>query len=635
MNKIPFLFSLLVLASQVFALPVAPSLEIWEKRPGKIYPITVEYPPEGAKISEGAKGIFIFGKTLGPGLLTINGQKIDLYATGAYLGYVPVKAGVNELVLEYADGEKTYQAVRKVEVQGIDKDKYFKTPRLLEGSAFPKGNSELANTSEITFKVEASPYHKVTVSLPPLVEETELKEDVLNPSIYKKTIVLGPGKVLTNAKKPVYRIYNYSGKYKGKLTAEGKLKVLPEKDILKPAKVRGQNLRLRLQSNKVGGYDYQTRIFNTVLTEGEIDGFYKVILDDNKIGYLDQTLLDISKKVTLPRNIAWQIEASEKENKTTITIKNTERISFSTSQTDQSFSIILYNTQAINTFNTNVQTKLVNGLDYEVLSPTTKKITARFQNGKRLRGFNYKYEENNLIFELFTSRDFEFTSKLPLKKLRVVLDPGHSPKRTVPYDGAVGPSGLLEYEMNYKIALAVKKELEKYGATVFLTKNSKETLGLSDRTYRASLLNPDLFLSLHLNALPDFVNPLKRELGFSFYYYYQQGIPLAKAMEKSFMKNIGLPDNGYYQADFAVVRGMPQVPALLIESLYMMVPWQEELLKRQRFIDLLASTIAEGVLYFENPKWAQKNIPLDMESRRKNLEETILKAEDINSNEKR
>lgn len=635
MKKIPFLFFLVFLTAEIFALPVAPSLEIREKNPGKIYPITVEYPPEGLRINEGAKGIFIFGKTLGPGLLTINGQKIDLYSTGAYLGYVPVKPGKNELVLEYSGGEKTYQAVRNVEVQGIDKDAYFKTPRLLEGSAFPKGDSELSNTSEITFKVEASPYHKVTVSLPPLFNEMELEEEVLNPNVYKKTVVFGSGKVFKNAKKPVYRIYTYGGKYKDKISAEGKLKILPENEIIKPAKVRGQNLRLRLQSNKGGGYDYQTRVFNTVLTEGKTNGFYKVILDENKIGYLDQTLLDTTKKVSLPRNIIWQVDTKEEENKTTIIIKNTERISFSTSQTDQSFGIILYNTQAINTFNKDVKTKLVNGLDYEVLSPTTKKITAHFQNGKRLRGFNYKYEENNLIFELFTSRDFEFTSKLPLKKLRVVLDPGHSPKRTVPYDGAVGPSGLLEYEMNYKIALAVKKELEKYGALVFITKDSKETLGLSDRTYRAGLFNPDLFLSLHLNALPDSINPLKRELGFSFYYYYQQGIPLAKAMEKSFTKNIGLPDNGYYQADFAVVRGMPQVPALLIESLYMMVPWQEELLKRQRFIDLLASTISEGVLYFENPKWAQKNIPLQMESKRKKLEETILKAEDINLQEKR
>ncbi len=635
MNKIPFSFFLLFFAVQISAMPVAPSLEIWEKHPRKVYPITVEYPPEGAKISEGAKGIFIFGKTLGPGLLTINGQKIDLYATGAYLGYVPVKTGVNELVLEYANGDKTYQAVRTVEVQGVDKDAYFRTPRLLEGSAFPKGDSEISNTSEITFKVEASPYHKVTVSLPPLFEEMELEEEVLNPNIYKKTVVLGPGKVLSKGKKPLYRIYNYSGRLKNKIFAEGKLRVVPEEEILKPAKVRGQNLRLRLQPNKVGGYDYQTRIFNTILIEGEMNGFYKVILDDNKIGYLDETLLDPNKKVSLPRNIAWQIATEEEENKTTIIIKNTERISFSTSQTDQSFSIILYNTQAINTYNTDVQTKLVNGLEYEIVSPVTKKVTARFKSGKRLRGFNYKYEENNLIFELFTSRDFKFTEKQPLKDLRVVLDPGHSPKRTVPYDGAVGPSGLLEYEMNYKLAVAVKRELENYGAIVTLTKNSKETLGLSDRTYRASLFNPDLFLSLHLNALPDSINPLRRELGFSFYYYYQQGIPLAKAMEKSFSKNIGLPDNGYYQADFAVVRGMPQVPALLIESLYMMVPWQEELLKRQRFIDLLASTIAEGVIYFENPKWAQKHITLEMESRRKNLEETILKEEDINSSEKR
>lgn len=635
MNKIPFLIFTLLLTVEIFAHPVAPSLEVREKHPGRVYPITVEYPPEGAKISEGAKGIFIFGKTLGPGILTINGQKMDLYSTGAYLGYIPVKTGDNTLYLEYDDGNKTYQAVRNVFVQGLDKDAYFKSPRLLESSAFPTGDSELANTSEITFKVEASPYHKVTVALPPLLKETELEEEILTPTIYKKTFVLGDGKVLKKGQKPIYRIYEYNGKYKGKVSSEGKLKILPEEEILRPAKVRGRNLRLRLEPNKTGGYDYQTRIFNTVLTEGEINGFYKVILDDNKIGYLDNTLLDLKKQVPLPRNIAWQIEVKEEKDKTQVIIKNTERVSFSTAQTDQSFSIILYNTQAFNTYNRDVQTNFIKALDYEVLSPVSKKITARFQNGKRLRGFNYKYEENNLVFDFFTSREFEFTEKHPLKNLRVVLDPGHSPKRTVPYDGAVGPSGLLEYEMNYKIALATKKVLEKYGAVVLITKNPKETLGLTDRPYRASLFNPDLFLSLHLNALPDYINPLKRELGFCFYYYYQQSIPLAKAMEKSYMRNIGLPNNGYMQADFAVVRGMPQVPSLLIESLYMMVPWQEELLKSKRFIDLLAATITEGVLNFENPKWVQKHIASKMESTRKGLEEFALKQEDINYAEKR
>ena len=635
MNKIPYFIFLLFLTVQLYALPIAPSLEVREKYPNRIYPITVEYPPEGAQIGAGAKGVFIFGKTLGPGILTINGREIDVYPSGAYLGYVPVKAGLNSLVLQYESADKTYKAVRNINVQGIDKDAYFKTPRLMEDSAFPVGDSELSNTSEITFKVEASPYHKVTVSLPPLFEEMELEEEVLTPSIYKKTVILGADKVLKTGKKPVYRIYEYGGKYKGKVSSKGKIKILPEEEILKPAQVRGQNLRLRLEPNKTGGYDFQTRIFNTVLTEGAVDGFYKIILDDNKIGYLDKTLLNNQKKVSLPRNIAWQIAVEEADNKTKIIVKNTERVSFATSQTDQTFGIILHNTQAFNTFNTNATTELISGLDYQVLSPTSKKITARFQNGKRLRGFNYRYEENNLIFELVGSPDFKFTDKKPLNLLRVVLDPGHSPKRTVPYDGAVGPSGLLEYEMNYQIALATKKELEKYGALVFITKDETETLGLSDRTYRASLFEPDLFLSLHLNALPDHINPLKRELGFSFYYYYQQSIPLAKAMERSYTKNIPLPNNGILQADFAVTRGMPQVPAVLIESLYMMVPWQEELLKKQRFIDLLASSIAEGVLYFENPKWAQKNIPLQMERKRKELENAVLKAEEINLQQKR
>ena len=45
------------------------------------------------------------------------------------------------------------------------------------------------------------------------------------------------------------------------------------------------------------------------------------------------------------------------------------------------------------------------------------------------------------------------------------------------------------------------------------------------------------------------------------------------------------------------------MPSILIENVYMMIPYQEELLKQERFINILGSTIAEGVINFVNPTW--------------------------------
>ena len=126
---------------------------------------------------------------------------------------------------------------------------------------------------------------------------------------------------------------------------------------------------------------------------------------------------------------------------------------------------------------------------------------------------------------------------------------------------------------------------------------------LSRRTEKIDQNGAHLFISVHNNALPDFIDPFARERGSSVFYYYPHSLPFAQAMQSSFIKNVGLPTEGIIQADFSVTRSSPQVPSILIENVYMMIPYQEELLKQERFINILGSTIAEGVINFVNPTW--------------------------------
>ncbi len=84
----------------------------------------------------------------------------------------------------------------------------------------------------------------------------------------------------------------------------------------------------------------------------------------------------------------------------------------------------------------------------------------------------------------------------PDKPFTIALDPGHGGRDP----GALG-NGLQEKDLNWKIALACKAELERsYDARVILTRAENECPGLAERVDRALDADADVFVSLHINS---------------------------------------------------------------------------------------------------------------------------------------
>lgn len=81
----------------------------------------------------------------------------------------------------------------------------------------------------------------------------------------------------------------------------------------------------------------------------------------------------------------------------------------------------------------------------------------------------------------------------------VVIDPGHGG-----FDpGAVGPNGLTEKAVTLDVARRLKARLEADGRVrVVLTRDGDMARSLRDRVRLANALRADLFISLHLNWLP-------------------------------------------------------------------------------------------------------------------------------------
>jgi N-acetylmuramoyl-L-alanine amidase len=86
----------------------------------------------------------------------------------------------------------------------------------------------------------------------------------------------------------------------------------------------------------------------------------------------------------------------------------------------------------------------------------------------------------------------------PLQVKRVVLDPGHGGLDP----GAQAGPELLEKEITLDVARRLRGLLQESGFAVTMTRDGDETVPVRDRARRANAARGDLFLSIHVNAIP-------------------------------------------------------------------------------------------------------------------------------------
>lgn len=214
-----------------------------------------------------------------------------------------------------------------------------------------------------------------------------------------------------------------------------------------------------------------------------------------------------------------------------------------------------------------------------------------------LWGFKVFYDRDGAVV-LRVRRPPVIDMNSPLSGRRILVDAGHPPA------GATGPTGLKESEANLAIALPLAQKLRAKGATVIMTRTTPQaprsmTNSAIDLWARAEMAvnnDAEILLSVHNNAFPDGVNPFTN-VGTSTYYYHAHARDLARALQNSLLKVTNLPDKLANQRSLAVVRPT-WMPATLTESLYMMFPDQEMMLRDPQFTERLAQAHVEGLEAF-------------------------------------
>jgi N-acetylmuramoyl-L-alanine amidase len=175
----------------------------------------------------------------------------------------------------------------------------------------------------------------------------------------------------------------------------------------------------------------------------------------------------------------------------------------------------------------------------------------------------------------------------PLEGLTIAVDPGHPPI------GATGPTGLYEADAVLAVGEKVREMLEKRGAKVFMTRTTPAPVGLGDRPIMARRADANALVSIHLNALPDGVNPFRAQ-GTGAYFFHAQSEPLARALQNGMVNRMGLPNLGVYYDNLALARAT-WMPSVLCEGAFIMMPAQEAALRTSEFQAAYARGIVDGL----------------------------------------
>ncbi|MGD7009876.1 N-acetylmuramoyl-L-alanine amidase CwlD [Metabacillus sp. 84] len=214
-----------------------------------------------------------------------------------------------------------------------------------------------------------------------------------------------------------------------------------------------------------------------------------------------------------------------------------------------------------------------------------------------------------LLFQFQFANDDSWESwNLPLAGKVIYLDPGHGG----PDGGAVGTK-LLEKDVTLEIAKRTRDYLQEQGALVLLTRetdidlSSIGTKGYSrkkaeDLRNRVEMINSssaDMYLSLHLNALPQ-----RQWRGAQTFYdgKFEENARMAKFIQDELRSNLENTDRKAKTIHGIYLVKYTNKPGALVEVGFLSNGEEEKLFSDPDYLDKVAGSVYKGILRYYTDK---------------------------------
>jgi N-acetylmuramoyl-L-alanine amidase len=555
--------------------------------------IKVVYPP-AQHLIESRDSNFIFG-SIGNGraTLTINGAPAQVYPNGAFIAFVanpPASAPRYDLVA--LAGRDTARFSLPVRVQDP------RTPLLLTGPL-------TVDTTSITPRAPAtSPMllradERVRIGVRAPVNASVW---AAWPSGSQWLVASTPADSTMGsafaADVPARSLHDGATLYIARATDTLRFALLrPDLvDTLAVHLVRAGDIPLRPDTDRViigrpvPGGTYKWFLLPGTMLEmtGKLAGFTRVRLDSGlEIWIADSDVVPVPAGTPAPDRVTLnaRVRSAAEWVDIVIPIQGGERPAYFVDEDARSLTLTLYGTRA--------NTDIINYAENDTLLHTVEwrqalDDRAELEIALRQPLYGYLAMWDSGSFVLRVRRRPSIDRGSPLRGLTIAVDPGHPPI------GATGPTGLYEANAVLPIGEKVRDLLEQRGAHVVMTRTTNDPVELGLRPIIARRANANAFVSVHLNAYGDGVNPLVARNGSGTYFFHKLSEPLARPVERGLVRHMGLPNLGVYYDNLAVVRPS-WMPMVLTEGAFVIVPEQEAALRTPEFQARYAQGIVDGL----------------------------------------
>jgi N-acetylmuramoyl-L-alanine amidase len=265
-------------------------------------------------------------------------------------------------------------------------------------------------------------------------------------------------------------------------------------------------------------------------------------------------------------------------------------------ETDRSISVLLYGTTA-----ESIVSALPMAADRYVagVSVATEPGRVRYTINLNRAPYGYlaMYQNGAFVFRVRRPPVIADASN-PLRGMTITVDPGHPPA------GATGPTSLYEGEAVLAVGLKLRDLLVQKGANVVMTRSTMDPVDLGVRPIISRRANANAFVSLHLDAEPDGVNPFTHSAT-ACYYFWPHSVPLAQSTIATLGPEMKEPVLGVKFQNLAVARGT-WMPSILCEGGFIILPDVEAALRTPEYQEAYARGILAGIeSYFASLARAQ------------------------------
>ncbi|HEX6315791.1 MAG TPA: N-acetylmuramoyl-L-alanine amidase [Gemmatimonadaceae bacterium] len=566
--------------------------------PNVVGPIAlrVVYPPAGSQIATRDSN-FIFGSVgSGAATLRISGRPVEVKPNGSFLAFIPVPVtGENSAVydIEVAQGSDTLRAQHRVSVPAEPQPLPSTGPLIVDSASLaPRTRLVLERWEPVRVSIRVAPSAQADLQLP---------DGSRVPMLPPQATVGGRGSVVAT-EVPAVRLN--SGAWvqvvRGADTVRLPLGRIALADSAGPRFARlgaapstlPDTDRVIIGRPVVGGtYKWFLLPGTTVEVTGKSGSATRIRLDGSLQVYVDSSeLAPLPMGTPAPRRVAGNVRVIGSPGWSDVRIPISDVPPYSVDAEPQALVLTLHGTTA--------NTDIINfsSTDSVVRRVTWRQVlTDRAEYRVELHdapfGYLVMWDRNALVLRVRATPPVD--PARPLQGLVIAVDAGHPPA------GTTGPTGLYEPVATLGIAERLRTYLEQRGARVVMTRSAPGVVALADRPVMARRANAHAFVSIHLNAFPDGVNPFDRH-GTGTYYFNAWSEPMARAIQAGMVRRMGLRDLGVYYDNLAVLRPT-WMPSVLCEGAFLMIPEQEAALRTAEFQDAYALGVAEGLeAYFRN-----------------------------------